>query len=89
LSRNPIWPLYGVVRIADILARWTVRADKERKYQQSRRRRTDVLYGRRASDVTSPRGLHSLHIHWLPALLLGGLGALILHWLWVGATISR
>jgi hypothetical protein len=89
MSRNPIWPLYGAVRIADIFRRWSISAAKEQKYRQSRRRATDVQYGRRRSDVTSPRWLPSLHVHWLPALLLAGLGALILHWLWLGMTVNR
>jgi hypothetical protein len=73
MSRSAGWAIYPWFRMADTIARWSVRAGRERKYQQSRRRSTDPLYGRRASDVTSPRGFGTLHIHWFPVLIFVGL----------------
>jgi hypothetical protein len=78
--RNPIWPLYAFVRIIDIFRRWSISAAKEQKYRQSRRRSTDAQYGRRRSDVTSPRWAGSFHLHILPVILLVAL-FVVLDWL--------
>jgi hypothetical protein len=80
MSRSAGWAIYPWFRMLEIVARWTARADRARKYKQSRRRASDIKFGRRASDLTSPGWLPSLHIHWLPTILFCAL-FVILDWL--------
>lgn len=85
--RSGFWDLLTAMRIIELLRRWCVSADRSAKYRNSRRRGSDIQYGRRRSDVTSPRWAGSFHLHILPTLLLGAAIALLLHWLWLGMTI--
>jgi hypothetical protein len=86
MSRSAGWAIYPWFRMADTIARWSVRAGKQRRYEQSRRRASDQQYGRRASDVTSPPAFGTLHIHWFPVLIFLGVIAGLM---WACGVVGR
>jgi len=69
VSRSSGWGLYPWVRMLDIAGRWSVYSRKRSAECSQKRRASDQQYGRRSSDITSPPGSGSLHIHWLVVTL--------------------